>query len=44
MIIGAAARIVLTRNRKLVNQLLAEAKKLYDKDQETTVCVYVSDR
>lgn len=34
---------ILTRDRKIINSLLAEAKKLYEKDQETNVCVYVSD-
>jgi mitochondrial chaperone BCS1 len=34
---------ILTHNRKIVNQLLSEAKKEFDKEQETTVCVYVND-
>jgi chaperone BCS1 len=35
---------ILTRNRRLVNSLLLEAKRLYATANEESVCVYVNDQ
>lgn len=35
---------ILTRNRRIVNSLLLEAKRMYTQSTEQSVCVYVNDQ